>query len=48
MTLFELIERLEKADPATVVRNGFSTALQILSQFSMKKEGCGMLHREHR
>lgn len=26
MTLSELIERLEKADPAAVVRNGFSTA----------------------
>ena len=26
MTLSELIERLEKADPNTVVRNGFSTA----------------------
>ena len=26
MTLSELIERLEKADPKTVVRNGFSTA----------------------
>lgn len=26
MTLSELIERLEKANPKTVVRNGFSTA----------------------